>query len=92
MTEGLVKSLTVVETLGGRVSGCTRMASTHSRASEPAVGRSLLAVGALLVAAALLMAACGGSRDRGQEAAGPYDVEQTAEIGKLGGLSAGDAQ
>ena len=92
MTEGLVKSLTVVETLGGRLSGCTRMASTHSRASEPAVGQSLLAVGALLVAAALLMAACGGPGDRGQEAAGPYDVEQTAEIGKRGGLPAGDAQ
>ena len=73
--------------------GTQRMASTPSITSELTARRSSLAAGALLVAVALFAAACGGGpRDRGQEVEVPRDVEQTAEIGKSGGLPAGDAQ
>ena len=62
------------------------MVSTQSRASEPAYRPSLLAAGALLVASALLVVACGGSRDPGREVDGPHDVEQTAGLENPGGL------
>ena len=65
---------------------------THSRVSEPAGGWPLLTAGALLVAAALLLAACSGATDQGQEPEGPRDIDQTAELGQPGGLPTGEAQ
>ena len=44
----------------------------------------------MLVTAALFAAACGGSGDGGEDIAGPRDVDQTSEIGKSGGLPAGN--
>ena len=62
------------------------------RASDTAYRRSLLAAGALLVAVALLVAACGGSTDQGQVIEGPNDVAQSAQTEQPKGLPQGDAQ
>ena len=52
----------------------------------------MLVARALLLAVALLLTACGGAIDQGQEPEGPRVIEQTAEIGQPGGLPTGEAQ